>query len=385
MGLTHAVIFSDPVLNAVATDNAVLYQRNAYNLIESSLDKAVHIGNLATDKTQLNVASQLMRQNATHYYKFDLTGDSLKFDIKNNTGTSQIKIQILDSSGKVIADNEGTEEQKQAYENMTSWDGHKSEAGAYYAKVSFGTTALKGEPQTYSLSLYSGTRFSKSYQTTAVSQTSLKQKVAIDNTMVFALSNAKSYSRQDFNRVNATFDSAVNIGWLFENKAALGVNSKVTQVNPDQYYSFTLQKGKTLKFAFNNLSDTAPLRVQITDATGYSVFADSHGTTAQKKAFEKITSSEGLAVKRGQFSVKISFAPGANRQKPQSYNFNVYSGDIYQNIYKTTASAENYDTARINGNLGAGSYDSFSAAASHLYGLAQGDEVDIFSVLSSIA
>ncbi len=385
MGLSYAIMYSAPVLNAVATSNAVLYQRNACNYLDSSLEKPVDLGTLKTDQTQLSASGQVSRQNATHYYKFNLDGDSLKLDISNATNTSQIKVQILDRNGAVIADNEGTDEQKAAYENMTSWDGHKLKAGEYYAKVSYGITALKTNPQTYNLSLYSGTVFSKAYQTTAVSQTSLKQKVAVDNTMVFAASDAKYFTHQDYNRVNGNYESAINIGWLFENKAALGVNSKITQTNPDQYYTFTLQKGKALKMAFNNLTDTAKMRVQITDSTGYSVFADSHGTAAQKKAYEKIMSSEGMKARTGQYSIKVSFAPGANRQKQQSYSFTVYSGTTYNSLYKTTASAETYDTAKINGTLLTGNYDSASAAASYLYGLAQGDEVDIFSTLSSMA
>lgn len=380
-----ALMLSAPLLAVVSTDNALLYQRQAANLINSSLENAVELGTVTSDQTQVNVGSKLVSQNTTNYYKFTLDGSNVKMDFSNVTNSSTITAQLIDSEGTVIADSAGTQEQQDAYALLTSWDGLNTEAGDYYVKVSFGATASKADAQTYSLSLYSGNQFNKSFQTTAVPQTSLSQKVVVDNTLTFMSSDAKYFTKQQYHRVNETVESAVNLGWLYENKGALSTSSKITDTNFQHYYTFALQKGNALKMAFNNTTDTTGLRFQVTDSTGYSVFADNYGTDAQKAAYEKLTSPEGLAARPGQYAVKVSFAPSADRTKEQYYNFNVYSGDVYTSLYKTTASAETYDTAKVNGTLLTGNYNAATASASYLYGLAQGDEVDIFSVLSGLS
>ena len=216
MSLTDASVFNSVFLGSTATGAKSLYQRKGYNLVDSSLDKALELGTLKTDQTQLSATATLSRGNASHYYSFTLDGDNLKMDLTNTYGTDAVRIQLYNSSGKVIADSHGaTEALKDAFADLWSADGLDTKAGEYTIRSTYAPTASRGTNQTYILSLYSGSRFSTSYQTTAVSQTSLNQKVTVDNTLTFSTTDAQEYSTQGVHYVGATVSDAINIGWLF--------------------------------------------------------------------------------------------------------------------------------------------------------------------------
>jgi len=383
MAVIDASYFSSPWLNVSAAPGGALYQRKAVNPINSSLSSAVDVGTLVYDKTQIDVAGQIMRENPDNYYKFTLDGDSLKLDFKNLTGTASLQLQLMDSSGNVIADSEGSSTQLTDFIKMMSEDGLSVSPGVYYLKVSYSFSAIRNEAQQYSIDLYSGTHFNNTYQTVALAQTSLNQKVAIDNTMVYASSDAQFYTHQDYNKLNATASTSVNIGWLYENKSALSLTSMLTQINYQQFYGFTLQKGSTLKMFLENQTGTTDLRIQLMDPTGICIYADNEGTEAQKSAFSQLTSASGLKAKTGQYVVKISYGKNADRTKEQTYNFKLYSGDSFTALYETTASAEMFDTAILNGTYEV-PYNAKAAAAVALYSMSQDELPDIMATLREV-
>jgi hypothetical protein len=291
-------------------------------------------------------------------------------------------MQLLDSSGSVVADNEGTADQIAAYEELTSSDGLKTEAGDYYVKVSFGSVALKSKAQNYNVSLYSGTVFSSSYQTTASSQTKTGQRVLVDETLTFAASDARKYGKETILPLNTSIDSPTNIGWLYENRGALSLKSKLSPMSSEAYYNFVLQKGDSLKMSFNNRTGTSDLRVQLLDPTGTRVYADSDGTEEQKEAYDALTSSTGLSAKTGSYIVKVTYAKTADRTKEQAYDVKLYSGEHYTSLYETTAAVEDYETAVLNGHWEA-KYSPETAVASYLQSALQGDGVDIMETIKS--
>lgn len=379
----YASFFDSTTLNAYASSSAVVYQRGAVTLLDATQEEAVNIGTLTTDVSQLNVTGQVSRQNKEQYYKFTLDGDTVKSALYNLTNTSKIRMQLLNSDGKVVADSAGSEAEKAAYNSMSSFSGLKTPAGEYAVRITWGDIAYKSIPQAYMLSLYSGNTFRNSYQTSTSPQMLSSQKVLLDNTMTFSTSDALNFSTDNIHLANGTKDSAVNIGWLYQNQSALSVRSQITDICDEEFYSFTLQKGDNLKVAFNNHTQTADLRVQLYDATGTRVLADTHGTEAQKAAYEALSSAEGFATKSGTYMVKVSYARADQRTKTQQYDFKVYSGDYFHKMYQTNVATENANTAIMSGHL-TPAFNPLTVTAKYLETMSSGGEVDIFSALQEI-
>ena len=224
MATLTAASFASSSLGVGTADSAILYQRTAYNVINATASDAVNIGTLTTNSTQLDVTGQVTGQNSANYYKFTLQGNSLKLDLENLTDTTNavdLRVKITDNSGKIIADNEGTSAQQSAYGEITSPSGLTANSGDYTATVTYAPTSVKSNPQSYSLSLYSGNRFDSVYETTAVAQTSASEEIPVDNTMTYATSDAQLYTTNAYHKIDETASTAVTIGWISENKGAL--------------------------------------------------------------------------------------------------------------------------------------------------------------------
>ncbi len=176
------------------------------------------------------------------------------------------------------------------------------------------------DAQTFAFSISSALRFAPPFQSTVLSQAPLTQNVFIDTESVSSDSRAK----------NNGPPAQIDMEWLYENTAGLSVTSKLSQANSSQNYLFRLQKTSYLKIDFNYLTTaanayTSSLRVQVTDLKSQKVLADNYGTAAQKEAYGKITSSEGLMANARTYSIKVSYAPAADMANEQSYNFTITS------------------------------------------------------------
>ncbi|MER2520911.1 MAG: hypothetical protein ABTQ34_09560 [Bdellovibrionales bacterium] len=378
-----ASYYSSSLLSAIATNNAELYARTAYNVLNPSISTAANIGTLKNNTTQLNVEGALTTNNPKQFYKFSLDGEKIKLSLDNLTTSADLRVQLLNSKGTVIADNQGSTELQTAYTLAITSIGLTAQSGDYYAVVSYSINEPRANTQEYSLNLYSGTQFSESYLTTAKTQNKATTYVPTDNTMTYATYDAQLYSRNAFHVIGEKVAEGVNIGWIYENKTSLSVNSQVTAANSTGYYQFTLQKGDNLKMAFNNSTQTSDLRLQIMDASGLRVIADNYGTTAQKEAYSSLISSDGMVAKAGNYSVKVTYAPGADTSKTQTYDFQLYSGTHFENSYETIASAQTLGNAMLTGNTSIGDYNAKSAIASYLTSEANGETTNIFQVISS--
>jgi len=381
MSLYTASLYNSTWLNATAASSSLIYQRDVSLPLNATIEDARNVGTLTTDLTQLDIKGQVLRENPAHFYKFTLDGDSLKATFLNATGTASLRMQILDSDGDVVADSSTTadDDVQEAYAAMASSAGLDLDAGDYYVKMTFDSGAVRSLPQTYSIGLYSGTRFAASYQTTAKAQTSTKQTVLLDDTMTYSLIDAAAYETKTTQLAGATTLDATNIGWLYENKAALAVSSQLTDVVSGQYFSFLLQEGSAIKMAFNNHTGTADARVQLYDSMGTKLLADSHGTEEEKEAYAALTSSDGLAVQKATYLIKVSYAVGEEKTK-QIYDFKLYTGETYEALYKTIAGTESASSALASGRLGSG-YSVQSVLASYLQRMADGTEINVMDVL----
>ncbi|MGE0109386.1 MAG: hypothetical protein AB7S81_06465 [Bdellovibrionales bacterium] len=380
-----ATYFNNTTLDTSGRAGGPYYRREAVNVVNAEMDDAVSLGTLTTNETQLNVTGQLSQANSTHYYKFTLNGDSLKAAIYNYTGTSDLRVRVMDSNGKVVADssNYADDDLAKAYDAINSEDGLDLDAGDYYLAVTVDLAELRSTAQNYTLSLYSGDHFDASYSTVASSQIKSTQHVTIDNTMVFATLDAEAYSTQDVHRANATSNDAINIGWLYENKTALSVTSLLTDVCDEEYYSFTLQKGENLKLSLDVKTDDiddGTVRIQVLDPSGTYVYADSHGTDEQKAAYAALTSENGLDLKNSTYVVKVTYETGAT-QKDIEYDLKLYSGTEFDTLYETSVGTESIDTAIMQGTLIEDEYSMLENLVSYLKAAAAGESTDIMSAL----
>ena len=325
------------------------------------------LGTLKTNETQLTVNGAVTQGAPNDYYNFTLDGSSFKASF---TSTADLRYQVLDSTGKVIADNYGTADQQAAYKQINSSTGYKAAAGKYIVHVTYAPGTSTAPTQNYQVKLYSGTSFHTSYETSAQTQTKASQLTPTDNTDTWATADAGLNKRNAYNTINAKTSDAINIGWLSENSTALKLVSQLTNADNYDYYSFTFQTGTALKLNFNNTNSLATqtgIRIQLYDLTGTYVVADSGGTTDQKKAYADLTSSTGLKADLGEYLIKVSYDNGANKSQTQNYNFVLSSGNYYKTLDQTTAGAQSGKSALLNGNY-TSQYNTTQALATYLNG-----------------
>ncbi|HUY67929.1 MAG TPA: hypothetical protein VMV79_01335 [Alphaproteobacteria bacterium] len=316
-----------------------------YSSVFPSLASAVPIGELSQNSTELNAIGQLSQNIPTDYYKLDFgSGSAIKmaFGNLNNTDNGQnpfasdLRVQLLNSLGYVVADSQGADGQKTAFDQLTSSSGYASANGTYYVKVSYapGTTI---NPQAYNFQLFSGTSYDTKIVTTALTQPYDPNLFVSAADSLNPSSNLTLYTR------TATLDAPqpgvpqtpTSIGTLTTNQNELDVVAQATQQVQQDNYNFTVQQGGAIKLSMKNTTNTAGLDVQLTDANG-NVLADNSGTQAQQNAYQELTSGMGLSAAAGQYQVKVGFATGQLTGAPQSYNFQLNEGTTYNTIYKTS-------------------------------------------------
>jgi hypothetical protein len=200
----------------------------------------------------------------------------------------------------------------------------------------------------YDMNLYSGNSYAVAYAETVSSH-------PYDNSAagsVTAASNAALYTATAYNKITTSASAAINIGWMKQDQSMLDVYSELTSVDNADYYSFTLEQGNNLKFGFNSSTtpSTTGIRVQLMNSSGTEVIADNEGTADQQAAYQALTTVNGLTASTGGYVIKISYTSDA-KKSDTPYEFGVYSGSTYTSEYKTTASAETYATAILDGQV----------------------------------
>jgi len=343
-------------------------------------DTALNINSTAQQGTSLGVTSQLTGSDTSEYYNFSLSGGNLKLAFDAGSSTPSARVQVYDSSGDVVADSAGNSYEKANYIALTSGTGLAATTGNYSVQVSYANGADTTQNINYNFQLYSGTNYAVIYNNNVTAPPADYSAAG----SVTPTADAQLYSRQAYNQIGTKAASAINIGWLAENQSSLNVVSQLTSADNTDYYSFTLQSGNNLKFGFDSTQTPNPsdLRVQILDSSGTNVIADSGGTAAQQAAYKSLTTTDGLAAKAGNYIAKISYAANAPKTS-QNYVFNLFSGTTFSSQYKTIASPQTYGNAILTGTLPGAA--AATGIAAYLTGLANGDEPDIITAISTLA
>lgn len=326
-------------LGVTAATGATTGMNLARTKVLGTRSDATAIGTLKSDQSSLGVMSTLNKASSGTYYSFTFSGDeSIKMDVTNNTGTAEIRAQLLDAVGNVIADSNGTPTQKLVYSKLTSSEGYAGVSGQYFVKISYADTQQTAA-QNYSLNLYSGTTYAESVVTTALTQSydpNLFKKAA---DTVNASISAKTYEKSATLAQGSKYDSdkVTDIGHVVKNKTELNVVSALTTTQRDSFYHFTADQKNPIKMTFANTTNDSPMRVQILDSTGKKVIADNKGTEAQKIAYQKLTSGAGLAVNSGDYVMHVSYSGVIGDSAQINYNFQLSSGSRYDEVYSTKA------------------------------------------------
>lgn len=359
-----------------STSNYKLYSRNA-----TLKGDVIPLGSLISDQTELYVRGKLSNSATSEDFSFDNSqSGKVKITLTNKTNTQELRFKVYDSTGKtLIADSDGTDAQIEAYKRITSGVGLQLEKGTYRVNVS----QKAGDPKSdinYGLQIDAGTIYSKQYATVIQeSSTATKKYSAGDNLTIFSDLDAQVYSRSEYNQIDATAFSAINIGWLRKNVSTLQVVSRLSEANKTNFFKFTLQESDAVKATVKNLSDQRAVRVQIMDSSGYRVIADNQGTDKQKAAFSQFTSDTGLSLKKGDYVLKTSY-PKSGEKTNLNYSIDLYSGNTFTSRYKVIASAQNYANYMASG--GTFGYSAAGTYASQLQSLSEGGTLDILSALN---
>ncbi|MDD3029450.1 MAG: hypothetical protein PHS57_04115 [Alphaproteobacteria bacterium] len=309
-------------------------------------DLSLTVDAIEQQGTTLQVSSSLTGNNQAGYYNFSFSGTNMKLDL---AADEKVRVVLYDSDGKVVADSDGNSYQKSKYAELVSGVGLEAESGDYMVAVSYSDNANIENEVDYTFKLYSGNTYSVIYKYDVESNPYDGSAAG----SVEATDDALLYGTTDYNKIDATAASAINIGWMKANESMLDVYSMLTNADHTDYYSFTFQEGDHLKFDFDDgtTRDESLFRVQLFDSSGILVIADSEGTEAQRAAYEELISASGLEADPGKFVIKISYADGVTKREDAVYEFGLYSGTIFSVQYKTTATAQTYANALLNGNL----------------------------------
>lgn len=221
-GDSYSVIYKEKV-TAKATDNtaagsvtatstAEMYSTSAYNKIKTTVKNAVNIGWMKQDQAMLDVYSQLTSADSTDTYKFTYqSGTNLKFGFNTSStkDTSNLRVQLLDSTGSVvIADSEGTTDQQAAYKKLTTTDGLTASTGTYVIKISYAKNATKTDT-TYEFGVYSGSTYASEYQTTASAETYAHAVANNEVTGTSAATKIAAYLTAQSNGTSSSSDSSL--------------------------------------------------------------------------------------------------------------------------------------------------------------------------------
>ncbi|MFA5041104.1 MAG: hypothetical protein WC464_05680 [Bdellovibrionales bacterium] len=378
-GTTEQIAAYDEWVEGTLAVSAGTYTVTATPETAYTGELALTVGSSERQGTSLYVDSSLTGSDTSEYYNFSLSGSNIKLDFDAGSNAKNVRVILYNEDGKIIADSDGNAYQKSKYVSLTSSSGLSADSGDYSIEVTYADDVDTTVPIDYNFSLYSGNSYAVVYKNTVEAQ-------PYDGSArgsVEATSDAELYEASAYNKIITSAAQAVNIGWIQQDKSMLDVYSQLTAADNVEYYSFTFQQGNNLKLDFNPTTTTneAGLRVQLMDATGSRVIADSGGTKAQREMYAKLTSSEGVDANTGNYIVRISYAEGAAKDTI-TYEFGIYSGSSYSAQYKTIASAQTYENAILTGELGSSTAAS-SAIAAYLTAQMNEDDDYLASQLAS--
>jgi hypothetical protein len=139
------------------------YERQTNDVPSENIGSARFIGNLRNDISRINVFSALTKTDKVDYFKFRVyEGGKIGMGI---TGDGKTHIQLMDRSGRVIADNEANS--GETFKNFELLQKSRLELAPkeYYLKITRGTGVSGSVNPNYAIQLNIGTKYNEDYTT----------------------------------------------------------------------------------------------------------------------------------------------------------------------------------------------------------------------------
>ncbi len=139
------------------------FQQNSNDVTGDSTLTARNVGDLTRGKTRLNIVSALTTGDKVDFFKFNATEkENLGISVKTDF---DVRIQILDSKGRVIADSEARFGEKKDNFDKAGAQTLNLAKGQYFIKVTRPTGTLDSVKPNYAIQLASTKYFEKDYDT----------------------------------------------------------------------------------------------------------------------------------------------------------------------------------------------------------------------------
>ncbi len=152
------------------------FSRTTTDSADESFANARFIGELAKDKTRLAVVSALTRADPVDNYRFrvkaSIADKTVEFGLTGSFDSKQVRIQILEKNGKIIADSEAKFGDRKNNFEALQLSKLKLGTGEYILQVRRATGVLSREEPNYLIQMQSvGGKFREDYQTIERPQT----------------------------------------------------------------------------------------------------------------------------------------------------------------------------------------------------------------------
>jgi hypothetical protein len=158
-----AAVAPDPYDTKTLPKNIRNFKKNSNDETNDSTLTARDVGNLTRGKTRLNIISALTKDDKVDFFKFTAT-EKENFGISVKTD-KDVRIQILSSNGRVIADSEAKSGDKFDNFKKAGEQALQLTKGQYFIKVTRPTGASQSERPNYAIQLSSTKYFEADYDT----------------------------------------------------------------------------------------------------------------------------------------------------------------------------------------------------------------------------
>jgi hypothetical protein len=140
------------------------FRQKSVDVSGDSTLEARDVGNLTRGKTRLNIVSALTKRDKVDFFKFNAT-ENEKFGISVTTDKN-VRIQLLDNKGKVIADSEAKTGDKFDNFKKAGEQALELKKGTYFIKVTRETGGRQDDNPNYAIQLSSTKYYTEDYDTT---------------------------------------------------------------------------------------------------------------------------------------------------------------------------------------------------------------------------
>lgn len=185
------------------------------------------------------------------------------------------------------------------------------------------------------------------------------------------------YQQAITNVIGGTAYNAPQIGYLDANKTQLEVQGTLTQQSSVNYFKFAFRKGDKFNLNTNN---NKGVRVQLMDASGNRVIADSVGSNASAKKALADLKGPGKEMRNGNYVLKVTYDGTVPKSRTLNYDITLSAGPKYVARYKTLAAADTIQNQLLAG--GSVGYTASATTAATLLDSQSGTATNIIDYLA---